>query len=73
MKTQILAAFSVAAILFSAASCEQHKWSSTKELFSHGDSHGEGHGHGDHKDEKGHGHAEGDHGHDHGEKKEEKH
>ena len=71
MKTHILAAFSVAAILFSAASCEQHKWSSTKELFSHGDSHG--HGHDDHKDEKGHGHAEDDHGHDHGEKKEEKH
>ncbi|WP_138087329.1 hypothetical protein [Phragmitibacter flavus] len=69
MKIQVLAASLALAAVF-VTSCEQHDWSSTKKLYSHGD---KDHGHGD--DHKGHDH---DHSHDKdhagdGEKKEEKH
>jgi hypothetical protein len=73
MKIQVLAASLALAAVF-MTSCEQHSWSETKELFSHGDkehAHGDGHGHG-HGD-KAHGNGEHKDAADQGAKKEEKH
>lgn len=45
MKIQVIAAL-VAIVAVSMTACEQHQWSSVKQLFSHGDDHG--HKDGDH-------------------------